>query len=48
MCVVKGDQLNIAEFFWYLVISDLSRVNVYCSVHWTSHFLQGTRTTMQC
>ena len=24
---------------------DLSSVILYCSVHWTSHFLQGTRKT---
>ena len=35
-------------FFWYLVKSDMSSVRVYCSIHWTSHFLQGTRKTLPC
>ena len=36
------------RFFWYHVKTDLSSVHVYNSVHWTSHFLQGTRKTRSC
>ena len=35
-------------FLVYLVKSDLSSVHVYSSVHWTSHFFQGTRKTLPC
>ena len=27
----------------FLIKSDLSNVHIYSSIHWTSHFLQGTR-----
>ena len=38
---IQGGQLNIAVVFLYLVKSDLS---FFCTrVHWTSHFIQGTR-----
>ena len=33
---------------WYLVKSDLSSVRHCSFVHWTSNFLQGTRTTRPC
>ena len=42
---VQCHQLYMTVFFWYLVESDLSSVHVYRSVHWTSHFLQGTKNT---
>ena len=32
---------------WYLLNSDLSIVH-YLRVHWTSHFIQGTRNTRPC
>ena len=38
----------MAVFFWYLVKSDLSSVQVCSSVHWTSHFLQDARKTRPC
>ena len=41
---VQGDQINMVVLFWYLVKSDLSSVPICStSLHWTSHFLQGTR-----
>ena len=48
--LVQGDQLNMAVCFSHLVsgTSDLPNVHVYSSVHWTSHFLQGTRKTWPC
>ena len=46
--VIQGDQLNMAACFWYLVKSDFSSVHMYNSVHWTSHFLKGTRKTQPC
>ena len=42
---LHGDQLNMDVFFRYLGKSDLSSVNMYGSIHWTSNFLQGTRIT---
>ena len=45
---LQGDLLNTVVFVWHLGKSDLSSVRVYLSVHWTSHFLQGTRQTRQC
>ena len=42
---ILGDQMNIAVLFWYLAKSVLSSVHVYGDVHWTGHFLQGTRKT---
>ena len=33
---IQGDQLYMAVCFWYLV-------GVYSILHWTSHFLQGSR-----
>ena len=42
---IQGDQLNMTVFFWYLVIGDLSGVRFCTRIHWTSHFLQGTRKT---
>ena len=39
----------MAMFFWYLVKSDDSvRAPWYSGVHWTSHYLQGTRNTRPC
>ena len=35
---LQGHQLNMAVGFWYLVNRHLTNVEVYCSVHWTSHF----------
>ena len=46
--LVQGEQLDLAVFFWYLGKSDLSSVHVYSSVHWTSHFLQGTIEELPC
>ena len=46
--LVQGDQLNMAMIFCYLGNSDLARVHVYSSVHWTSQFLLGTRKTRPC
>ena len=40
--------MNMAVFFWYLVKSDLSSVGYCTRVHWTSHFLQGTRNPRSC
>ena len=40
---VQGDQLNMAVFFWYLVERDFFSKRYFICVHWTSHFLQGTR-----
>ena len=42
---VQSDQLNMAVLFWYLVNSDMSRVRYCTRVHWTSHFLHGSRKT---
>ena len=39
---LQGRQLYMDVCFWYLVKSDLSCVRMFSSVHWTSHFLQGT------
>ena len=33
---------------WYLVKNDMFSAYVNSSVHWTSNFLQGTRTTRPC
>ena len=48
---IKGDQLNMAVFIWYLVKSDFSSAR-YCTVHvYTGqimHFLQDTRNTRPC
>ena len=38
----------MAVFFWYLGKSEHCTVTRYRSVHWTSHFLQGTRKTWPC
>ena len=38
----------MAVLFWYLLKSDQSSVHMYSSVHWTCHFLQGTRNTGPC
>ena len=48
MSLVQPDQINMAVFFWQLVKSDLSSLYVYSSVHWTIHFLQGSRNTRPC
>ena len=44
---LQPDQIYMAAWFWYLIKSV-----IYCSVnsskHWTSPFLQGTRTTRSC
>ena len=45
---VQCDQLNMAVFFLDLGKNDLSSVHVYSSVHWTSHFIQGTRKIRPC
>ena len=37
---LQGDQLNMAVFLWYLVISDLSSVHNFSYKHWTRHLLQ--------
>ena len=38
----------MAVFIWHLVKNDLASV-CYCKlVHWTRHFLQGTRNTRPC
>ena len=42
---LQGDQLKMAVFFWYLGKSCFYSERVCSSVHWTSHFLQGTRNT---
>ena len=42
------DQLYMAVNFCYFVKSNFHSVQVYCSVHCTSHVLQGTRTTLLC
>ena len=42
---IQGDQLKMTVFLCYLVKSDLSSVHVNSSVHWSSHFSQGTRKT---
>ena len=39
---------NFLTTLCYLVKSDFSIVYVYCSVYWTSHFLQGPRKTQPC
>ena len=50
----EPNQLNMAVFFWYLVKIDLSSTvyattyYIHTSVHWTSHFLQGTKNTRPC
>ena len=46
--ILQPDQINIAVYFWYLVISVLYTVRYCTRVHWTSHFLQGTRNTRPC
>ena len=38
----------MAVFFWNLVKNNLFNVHVYSIVHWTRHFLQGTRKTRPC
>ena len=44
LMIIQGDQLNMALCFWYLVKTS----PVYWSVHWKSHFLQGTIKTRLC
>ena len=39
---IQGDQLNMT------CLSDLSSVPYCTRVHWTSHFLRGTRKTRPC
>ena len=46
--MVQGDQLFMVVFLWHLVKGDLSRVRFCKRVHWSSHFLQGTRNTRLC
>ena len=41
ICILQGDQLNMAVFFWYLGKIDLSSVHVYSTLHWPSNLLQG-------
>ena len=43
-----GSPVKHSRVFWYLVKSDFSSVHVFRSVHWTSHFLKGTRKTLPC
>ena len=45
---IQGDQLNMAVCFLYLFKGDLSSVHIHSSVHWSGHFLYGTRTTRPC
>ena len=45
---IHSDQINMAVFFWYFFIRDLSRVRYCIPVHWTSHLLQGTKNTQPC
>ena len=45
---LQCDKLYMAVCFWFLVKSDQSSVCVYCSVHWTIHFLHGNRKTQLC
>ena len=44
---LQGGPLIMAMLFWYLVKSDWSGVR-YCTLHWTSPFLQVFRTTRPC
>ena len=44
----SGWPKTITVCFWYLVKWYLSSVHVYSSVHWTSHFIQGTTKTCLC
>ena len=46
--ILQGHQLNMVVFSWYLVKHDLPSVCYCTSVHWTGHFLQGTRKTRPC
>ena len=41
--IYRVNSLTWPLFFWHLVKSDFSIVHVFSSVHWKSHFLQGTR-----
>ena len=45
---LPGDQLNMAVCFWYFVKSDMTGVRYCTRVHWTSHYIQGTRNTRPC
>ena len=45
---LEGHQFNMAVFFWYFEKSDLSSVHYCTRVHWTSHFVQGTKNTQSC
>ena len=47
-CYIQGVQLCMAVSFWNLVKHDLPSEGVYSSLHWTNHFLQGTRKTLPC
>jgi hypothetical protein len=38
----------MAVCFWYFVKSDLSSVQLYSNVYWTSHILQCPRNTWPC
>ena len=45
---IQDDQLYMAGCLWYLVKRDLSSARYSTSVHWTSHFLQGTTHSHVC
>ena len=45
---LQPDQTYMAVLFWDLGKSDLSSVSYSTCVHWTSHFLQGTRKRRPC
>ena len=48
MHIIQGHQTDMAVYFRYIVQNDLSILCVQSSVHWTSHFLHGTRNTRTC
>ena len=45
---LQGHHLNMAVFLSTLTINYLPSVRGCSSIHWTSHFLQGTGKTRPC
>ena len=45
---LKDGQITMVLFFLYLIRTDSSSLRYCKHVHWTSHFLLGTRNTLPC
>ena len=48
IAILQGDQLNMDVIFWYLGKSYLLSAHMNSGVHWTSHFIEGTRKILPC